>query len=592
MATQVTTGLLANDAVTDAKLHADFTATTQSASDNSTSVATTAYVTTAIANLADSAPSTLNTLNELAAALGDDANFSTTVTNSIATKAPLASPSFTGNVGIGESSPDAPLHITSNTPIISFDESDASQEFRLGSFGGAFALYDSTDSAYRLTVDGSGNVGIGVTSMTETFVVSGDTNITGQMYLGPEGGNRRPFAKASNWGYSSGYRAVVLGSASATYHTDISGAVTLSFNYDPSGNSNGSFSGNGNEILFRNGTQFVTPNSADDAFNLQNLVLKDGKVGVGSTAPDGQLHVKGSTNKTVKLDPTFSSGTHTSLAFARNGTDKWRVFQNSSDDYLSFYNDQNTSYDFSLTDNSKIFVNVNPNNFSAYGGLGHLIVKQTANDLGIGIINSGEDNTLKLVNNGTVAKIEHNGAIPIQIKNANGVLAEFDTYAIPKMNFHFAYNNIYAVSTTNDELGNGQGVLMLKQQISVSAGSKIIVWYDSGQILNNNQGGNGSSNSNPQIAIYVTTNSSAPPNRGADYMINGNTDHFMYPMGGVGAARVKMNGMGATGTLSTGGTYYIYMYGGGYNSGSYSFNYQDSSSNTRGSSIIWAEVMA
>ena len=75
-------------------------------------------------------------------------------------------------------------------------------------------------------------------------------------------------------------------------------------------------------------------------------------------------------------------------------------------------------------------------------------------------------------------------------------------------------------------------------------------------------------------------------------MINGNTDHFMYPMGGVGAARVKMNGMGATGTLSTGGTYYIYMYGGGYNSGSYSFNYQDSSSNTRGSSIIWAEVMA
>ena len=60
------------------------TTTTQSASDNSTKLATTAYVTTAIANLADSAPSTLNTLNELAAALGDDANFCTTVTNSLA----------------------------------------------------------------------------------------------------------------------------------------------------------------------------------------------------------------------------------------------------------------------------------------------------------------------------------------------------------------------------------------------------------------------------------------------------------------------------------------------------------------------------
>ena len=74
------------------------TATTQSASDNSTKVATTAYTDTAISNLVDSSPSTLNTLNELAAALGDDANFSTTVTNSIATKMPLSGGTFTGAV--------------------------------------------------------------------------------------------------------------------------------------------------------------------------------------------------------------------------------------------------------------------------------------------------------------------------------------------------------------------------------------------------------------------------------------------------------------------------------------------------------------
>ena len=62
------------------------TATTQSASDNSTKIATTAYTDTAIANLVDSSPNALNTLNELAAAIGDDANFSTTITNSLATK--------------------------------------------------------------------------------------------------------------------------------------------------------------------------------------------------------------------------------------------------------------------------------------------------------------------------------------------------------------------------------------------------------------------------------------------------------------------------------------------------------------------------
>ena len=75
-------------------------ATTQSASDNSTNVATTAYVTTAIANLVDGAPSTLNTLDEIAAALNDDAALNTTLTNSIATKLPLAGGTMTGNLTV------------------------------------------------------------------------------------------------------------------------------------------------------------------------------------------------------------------------------------------------------------------------------------------------------------------------------------------------------------------------------------------------------------------------------------------------------------------------------------------------------------
>jgi len=57
-----------------------------------------AYVDTEVAGIVDSAPGTLDTLNELAAALGDDANFSTTVTNSIATKLPLAGGTMTGTI--------------------------------------------------------------------------------------------------------------------------------------------------------------------------------------------------------------------------------------------------------------------------------------------------------------------------------------------------------------------------------------------------------------------------------------------------------------------------------------------------------------
>ena len=59
-----------------------------------------AYTDASVSGLVDSAPSTLDTLNELAAALGDDANFSTTVTNSIATKMPLSGGTFTGDVTI------------------------------------------------------------------------------------------------------------------------------------------------------------------------------------------------------------------------------------------------------------------------------------------------------------------------------------------------------------------------------------------------------------------------------------------------------------------------------------------------------------
>lgn len=72
------------------------TAPTAAASANTTQIATTAMVQAALAALVDSSPAALNTLNELAAALGDDPNFATTVTNALALKAPLASPALTG----------------------------------------------------------------------------------------------------------------------------------------------------------------------------------------------------------------------------------------------------------------------------------------------------------------------------------------------------------------------------------------------------------------------------------------------------------------------------------------------------------------
>ena len=66
-----------------------------------TDAATKGYVDTQVTNLIDAAPGALDTLNELAAALGDDANFSTTVTNSLATKLNLSGGTMTGAIAMG-----------------------------------------------------------------------------------------------------------------------------------------------------------------------------------------------------------------------------------------------------------------------------------------------------------------------------------------------------------------------------------------------------------------------------------------------------------------------------------------------------------
>jgi hypothetical protein len=77
------------------------TAPTATAGTNTTQVATTAFVKAAVDNVIDAAPAALDTLNELAAALGDDANFATTVTTSLGTKLPLAGGTMSGAIAMG-----------------------------------------------------------------------------------------------------------------------------------------------------------------------------------------------------------------------------------------------------------------------------------------------------------------------------------------------------------------------------------------------------------------------------------------------------------------------------------------------------------
>lgn len=71
-------------------------APTPAAGNNTTQLATTAFVQAALTALINGAPATLDTLKEIAAAINNDSKFSTTINNALALKAPLSSPALTG----------------------------------------------------------------------------------------------------------------------------------------------------------------------------------------------------------------------------------------------------------------------------------------------------------------------------------------------------------------------------------------------------------------------------------------------------------------------------------------------------------------
>ena len=271
--------LIADGAITPDQI----TLTTASAGTNTTAPATTAFVQQEITALVDSSPAALNTLNELAAALGDDANFSTTVTNSIATKAPLASPDFTGNatfdtttlvvdatndrVGIGTASPAHDLDVVGDSGDNAFIRILGGAGLTRG--GVIFGNNDSDKEYGKMFWDNSSNR-LRISHEYVSGEITFETNSTERFRIDTSGvlrtvanGYVRPVITPTRWGYSSQYRAVILGSASSNISDQSTGSITLCLNYDPIGNASGSFSGDGREILMRRGSRLTIPNYAD-----------------------------------------------------------------------------------------------------------------------------------------------------------------------------------------------------------------------------------------------------------------------------------------------------------------------------------------
>ena len=134
---------------------------------NSGDAATKGYVDTSIAAVVNGAPAALDTLNELAAALGNDSSFATTVTNSIAGKLPLAGGTMTGAIAMGTNK------ITGlGTPTAGTDA--------------ATKTYVDTSAAAALPLAGgtmTGNIVMGSNKVTSTATPTTNDDLTRKGYV-------------------------------------------------------------------------------------------------------------------------------------------------------------------------------------------------------------------------------------------------------------------------------------------------------------------------------------------------------------------------------------------------------------------------
>jgi len=137
-----------------------------------------------IATITDSAPVTLDTLNELAAALGDDPNYATTTANLIGTKLPLSGGTLTGTLNIVGPDEDQLRLGTAVTERyqIGRDSSAGLLHFYGTQSGYTGYVFGGIDGE-RMRIDSSGNVGIGAVNPSDKLVVIGDISTTATIKL-------------------------------------------------------------------------------------------------------------------------------------------------------------------------------------------------------------------------------------------------------------------------------------------------------------------------------------------------------------------------------------------------------------------------
>jgi hypothetical protein len=230
----------------------------------------TSYADTAVANIVDSAPGTLDTLNELAAALGDDPNFATTTATNIAAKLPLAGGTLTGNLSFGNNNK---------------------------------AIFNSDLEVYR--------------TGTDAFI---DEKGSGWLYIR---GNNTVIGKYTGETYMKG----IADGAVELYHNNVKKIETTSTGIDVTGTVTADGIYNSGIYNQTGDAQFWVTNVGEAVRIQQNT----GNVGIGTSSPTHTLHVNNSiraSSSLVSIDPTGSASAPALIFGGDDDSGLWRPASN------------------------------------------------------------------------------------------------------------------------------------------------------------------------------------------------------------------------------------------------------------------------
>ncbi len=315
------------------------------------SFATESYVGTQIANLVDSSPATLNTLNELAAALGDDPNFATTTANSIGTKLPLAGGTLTGG-------------LTGTTAGFSGSITASGNS---NSFGNTtIAALSASTGTFSASVTAAGNSNsFGATTFSDRITAQNGITVTGgatgaDIYIN----NTSPtlgFTDTNSFTDANDIyiiRGASNGSLQFQWYDNSAGTTTQTFIIDSSGNA--TFAG---DVVANGAIQTLASNA-----NLTISGDTSGNVYYNNTAGEHRWRANGSSVNsmtlsssllTVNENATFSgnvavigSAKFIEVGSANTGTNFGFIGWNAASKYLFIGNSYNSAYNEDIIINS------------------------------------------------------------------------------------------------------------------------------------------------------------------------------------------------------------------------------------------------